>query len=416
METLTMNMVQTTGFAIIVLLIGMLVRKKVRFFTKYCIPAPVIGGLIFSIVTTILRSANILEFDFDTTLQSFFQIMYFCTIGFAASFKMLKVGGSKVVKFLVIASIFALLQDVLAMGLADTVGIEPLLALMTASPALTGGMGTSAAVAPSVEALGYSAATTVAVTAATFGILCGSVMGGPVATRLIERHDLFRKFQTRTTKEDSFDLSILEDKKKFLSSKTICSGMFVILLCMGIGAYVTNGINSVVGNFVDGVSFPAYLGAMLIACIFRNVTDHSTVFGELPKEEMDALGDAARNVFLGIALMSLELWELVNLAIPMLILLLLQVVLAYIFANFICFPLMGRDYDAAMISCGLIGFGMGSTSNAIANMDAVSAKYAYSKTPLFRCTHCRGAVYRFYQYFYYFRIHWIPPVRDPDTA
>ena len=383
METLTMNMVQTPGFAIIVLLIGMLVRKKVRFFTKYCIPAPVIGGLIFSIVTTILRSANILEFDFDTTLQSFFQIMYFCTIGFAASFKMLKVGGSKVVKFLVIASIFALLQDVLAVGLADTVGIEPLLALMTASPALTGGMGTSAAVAPSVEALGYSAATTVAVTAATFGILCGSVMGGPVATRLIERHDLFRKFQTRTTKEDSFDLSILEDKKKFLSSKTICSGMFVILLCMGIGAYVTNGINSVVGNFVDGVSFPAYLGAMLIACIFRNVTDHSTVFGELPKEEMDALGDAARNVFLGIALMSLELWELVNLAIPMLILLLLQVVLAYIFANFICFPLMGRDYDAAMISCGLIGFGMGSTSNAIANMDAVSAKYAYSKTPYF---------------------------------
>ena len=383
METLTMNMVQTTGFAIIVLLIGMLVRKKVRFFTKYCIPAPVIGGLIFSIVTTILRSANILEFDFDTTLQSFFQIMYFCTIGFAASFKMLKVGGSKVVKFLVIASIFALLQDVLAVGLADTVGIEPLLALMTASPALTGGMGTSAAVAPSVEALGYSAATTVAVTAATFGILCGSVMGGPVATRLIERHDLFRKFQTRTTKEDSFDLSILEDKKKFLSSKTICSGMFVILLCMGIGAYVTNGINSVVGNFVDGVSFPAYLGAMLIACIFRNVTDHSTVFGELLKEEMDALGDAARNVFLGIALMSLELWELVNLAIPMLILLLLQVVLAYIFANFICFPLMGRDYDAAMISCGLIGFGMGSTSNAIANMDAVSAKYAYSKTPYF---------------------------------
>ena len=383
METLTMNMVQTTGFAIIVLLIGMLVRKKVRFFTKYCIPAPVIGGLIFSIVTTILRSANILEFDFDTTLQSFFQIMYFCTIGFAASFKMLKVGGSKVVKFLVIASIFALLQDVLAVGLADTVGIEPLLALMTASPALTGGMGTSAAGAPSVEALGYSAATTVAGTAATFGILCGSGMGGPVATRLIERHDLFRKFQTRTTKEDSFDLSILEDKKKFLSSKTICSGMFVILLCMGIGAYVTNGINSVVGNFVDGVSFPAYLGAMLIACIFRNVTDHSTVFGELPKEEMDALGDAARNVFLGIALMSLELWELVNLAIPMLILLLLQVVLAYIFANFICFPLMGRDYDAAMISCGLIGFGMGSTSNAIANMDAVSAKYAYSKTPYF---------------------------------
>ena len=383
MSVLTMNMVQTTGFAIVVLLIGTLVRKKVKFFTKYCIPAPVIGGLIFSILSTILRSAQIIEFNFDTTLQSFFQIMYFCTIGFAASFKMLKVGGSKVVKFLLIASVFALLQNVLAVGLADTVGIPPLLALLTASPALTGGMGTSAAVAPSVEELGYSAATTVAVTAATFGILCGSIMGGPVATRLIEKHDLFRKYQEKPTNDDDIDLSILQDKQKFLSSKTICTGLFVILLCMGIGAYVTTGINNVVGIFVDGVSFPAYLGAMLIACIFRNYTDSFRTFGELPKEEMDALGDAARNVFLGIALMSLELWELVNLALPMLILLLLQVVLAYVFANFICFPMMGKDYDAAMISCGLIGFGMGSTSNVIANMDAVSAKYTYSKTPYF---------------------------------
>ncbi len=383
MFTLTMDMVRTTGFAIIVLLIGMFVRKRVRFFTKYCIPAPVIGGLIFSICSTILRSANIIQFDFDTTLQSFFQNMYFCTIGFAASFKMLKTGGAKVVKFLLIAAVFAFLQDVLAVGLSNTVGIEPLLALMTASPALTGGMGTSAAVAPSVEALGYSAATTVAVTSATFGILCGSIMGGPVATRLIEKHDLFTKFQARDTSKDvDVDLSILEDKKKILSSKTICTGTFIILLCMGIGSYVTSAINDAVGQFVDGVSFPAYLGAMLIACIFRNVTDNMSAF-ELPKEEMDALGDAARNVFLGIALMSLQLWELVNLAVPMLILLLLQVVLAFIFANFICFPLMGKDYDAAMISCGLIGFGMGSTSNAIANMDAVSAKYAYSKTPYF---------------------------------
>ena len=282
MTALTMNMVQTTGFAIVVLLIGTFVRKRVRFFTRYCIPAPVIGGLIFSIVSTMLRSANIIEFDFDTTLQSFFQNMYFCTIGFAASFKMLKTGGAKVVKFLIIAAVFAFLQDVLAVGLSGVVGLPSLLALLTASPALTGGMGTSAAVAPSVEALGYSAATTVAVTAATFGILCGSIMGGPVATRLIEKHDLFTKFQARDTSKDTdVDLSILEDKKKYLDSKTICSGTFVILLCMGIGAYVTNAINDFVGQFINGVSFPAYLGAMLIACIFRNVSDNCTTFREL---------------------------------------------------------------------------------------------------------------------------------------
>lgn len=258
MLVITMDMVKTTGFAIIVLLIGTFVRKRVRFFTRYCIPAPVIGGLIFSIISTVLRSANLVQFDFDTTLQSFFQNMYFCTIGFAASFKMLKTGGAKVVKFLIIAAVFAFLQNVLAVGLSNTVGIDPLLALLTASPALTGGMGTSAAVAPSVEALGYPAATTVAVTAATFGILCGSIMGGPVATRLIEKHDLFTKFQKRDTSgDDEVDLSILEDKKKFLDSKTICTGTFVILLCMGIGAYVTNAINDGVGTFVDGVSFPA---------------------------------------------------------------------------------------------------------------------------------------------------------------
>ena len=133
MTTLTMNMVQTTGFAIVVLLIGTFVRKRVRFFTRYCIPAPVIGGLIFSILSTILRSANLIEFDFDTTLQSFFQNMYFCTIGFAASFKMLKTGGAKVVKFLIIAAVFAFLQDVLAVGLSGVVGIPSLLALLTAS-------------------------------------------------------------------------------------------------------------------------------------------------------------------------------------------------------------------------------------------------------------------------------------------
>lgn len=383
MGTLTMNMVQTTGFAIVVLLLGTWIRKKIHFFTKYCIPAPVIGGLLFSIISTCLRSAGLLEFSFDTTLQSFFQIMYFCTIGFAASFKMLKIGGPKVIKFLLIAAVFAFLQDFLAVTLAGTVGLPPLLALLTASPALTGGMGTSAAVAPSVEALGYPAATTVAVTAATFGILCGSVMGGPIATRLIQKHDLFTKFKNSTDRDDDVDLSVLEDKQKLLSSKTICNGLFIILLCMGIGAYITEGINCFVGQYVHGVSFPAYLGSMLVACIFRNFSDKHTIFGELPKEEMDALGDGARNVFLGIALMSLQLWQLINLALPMLILLGLQVLLAYIFANCICFPLMGRNYDSAMISCGLIGFGMGSTSNAIANMDAVSAQYAYSKTPYF---------------------------------
>lgn len=207
--TIQLNMIQSIGLAVVFLLIGKSVKKNIPLFSKYAIPSPVIGGLIFSIIHMILRQSNIIFFEFDTTLQTFFQIIFFCTVGFNASLKMLKIGGKQIFIFLIISTVFAFLQNALAVSLAKVIGINPLIALLTASPALTGGHGTSAAVAPSIEALGFPEAMTVALTAATFGLIAGSLLGSPMANRLINKYNLVNKKKSQLSDDVDFDLSIV---------------------------------------------------------------------------------------------------------------------------------------------------------------------------------------------------------------
>ncbi|MDO5780653.1 MAG: sodium/glutamate symporter [Clostridium sp.] len=380
--TIQFNMIQSIGLAVIFLLVGKAVKNNIPLFSKYAIPSPVIGGLIFSIVHMILRQSNIAVFEFDTTLQTFFQTMFFCTVGFNASLKMLKVGGKQILIFLLIATVLAALQNVLAVGLAEFVGINPLLALLTASPALTGGHGTSAAVAPSIEALGYPEALTVALTAATFGLIAGSFLGSPMANRLIVKNNLINKKKSQLSNEDDFDLSIIDTKKTTLDTNKISMAFFQILIAMALGTYLTDALNSFVGKWFNGVTFPAYIGAMLIAAVIRNISDSSTIF-KSPLEEIEVVGEVSLNLFLGMALITLKLWHLVDLAVPMLVLLLAQCVLMYFYGMFVSYKLMGKDYDSAVMVAGLTGFAMGSTSNAMANMNSVTEKYLYSKTAFF---------------------------------
>lgn len=380
--TIQFNMIQSIGLAVIFLLVGKSVKNNIPLFSKYAIPSPVIGGLIFSIVHMILRQSNIAVFEFDSTLQTFFQTMFFCTVGFNASLKMLKVGGKKILIFLLIATVLATLQNVLAVGLAEFIGINPLLALLTASPSLTGGHGTSAAVAPSIEALGYPEALTVALTAATFGLISGSILGSPMANRLIIKNNLVNKKKNQLSNEHDFDLSIIDNKKTTLDTNKISMAFFQILIAMALGTYLTDALNSFVGKWFNGVTFPAYIGAMLIAAVIRNISDTSTIF-KSPLEEIEVVGEVSLNLFLGMALITLKLWHLVDLAIPMLILLLAQCVLMYFYGMFISYKLMGKDYDSDVMVAGLTGFAMGSTSNAMANMNSVTEKYLYSKTAFF---------------------------------
>lgn len=380
--TIQLNMIQSIGLAVIFLLIGKAVKKSIPLFSKYAIPSPVIGGLIFSIIHMILKQSNIVLFEFDTTLQTFFQTMFFCTVGFNASLKMLKIGGKQIFIFLIISTVFAFLQNILAVGLAKVVGISPLLALLTASPALTGGHGTSAAVAPSIEALGYPEALTVALTAATFGVIAGSLLGSPMANRLITKYNLLDKKKSQSSDEIAYDLSIIEAKKTTLDTNKINTAFFQILIAMAIGTYLTDALNKFVGQWVNGVTFPAYIGAMLMAAVIRNISDNSNLL-KTPLEEIEVVGEVSLNLFLGMALITLKLWHLVDLALPMLILLLGQCIMMYLYGMFVSYPLMGKNYDSAVIVAGLTGFAMGSTSNAMANMNSVTEKYVYSKTAFF---------------------------------
>ena len=380
--TIHFNMIQSIGLAVIFLLVGKSVKNNISLFSKYAIPSPVIGGLIFSIVHMILRQSNIVVFEFDSTLQTFFQTMFFCTVGFNASLKMLKIGGKKILIFLLIATVLAVLQNVLAVGLAEFIGINPLLALLTASPSLTGGHGTSAAVAPSIEALGYPEALTVALTAATFGLIAGSILGSPMANRLIVKNNLVNKKKNQLSNENNFDLSIIDNKKTTLDTNKISMAFFQILIAMALGTYLTDALNSFVGKWFNGVTFPAYIGAMLIAAVIRNISDSSTIF-KSPLEEIEVVGEVSLNLFLGMALITLKLWHLIDLALPMLILLLTQCIMMYIYGIFVSYPLMGKNYDSAVMVAGLTGFAMGSTSNAMANMNSVTEKYLYSRTAFF---------------------------------
>ena len=374
--TIQMDMIQSLALAVIMLLIGKQLRSKVKFFEKYCIPSPVIGGIIFSVIALILRQSGTLMFEFDDTLQKFFMTMFFTTIGFNASLRVLKKGGPKVLLFLGVATGLAILQNVVAAGLSGVVGLEPLLALMTGSTPMTGGHGTAGAIAPTVEELGVIGANTVGLAAATFGLVSGSMMGGPLANRLIIKHDLVRKRDESVSEQLDFDSSLLEEETVTLDVGRVGMAFFQILIAMGIGTYVSVWLVD-----TTGLNFPGYIGAMVVAAVITNLSE--TGIFKTPKEEIGVVGDVALNLFLAMALMTLKLWELTDLAGPLIILLIGQVVLMALYATYVTFPIMGKNYDAAVIAAGHCGFGLGATPNGIANMDSVAEKYGYSQMAFF---------------------------------
>lgn len=371
-------MIQTIGLSVILLLIGMKLRKKVKFFEKYCIPSPVIGGFLFSIISFILRQTEIVEISFDDTLQKFFMIMFFTSVGFNASLKLLKKGGKKVLIFLFVAIGLCILQNVVPILLSGLVGLKPLLALMTGSVAMTGGHGTSAAVAPEIEKMGYTGAKAIAIASATYGLIVGSMLGGPIASRLIKKHKLLPEHMAKENVEKDIDEEVLKKQRPYLDGERFSMAFFYILIAMGIGSYLSLFINFL----LPAMKFPVYIGPMIVAAIIRNISDNVESL-HAPTKEISILEDISLSLFLAMALMSLRLWDLIDLAGPVIILLLAQTLLIYLYLNFVTFKTMGSNYDAAVIVSGHCGFGMGATPNGISNMKAITEKYIYSKIAFF---------------------------------
>ena len=375
MLNIKMDMIQTVGLAVIILILGRFLRKKVKFFETYCIPSPVVGGFLFAIINLILRKSNLVIFEFDNTLQSFFMILFFTSIGFNASWRLLKVGGKKVGMFLIMAIVLVILQNIVAVGVGYLTGVDPLIALLTGSTAMTGGHGTAAAMAPIVEELGHTGAKSVAIAAATFGLIAGSSLGGPLANSLIKGKKLevvAERVDNEKVRNDEF---LFNNDVRKLDGENFAKAFFLILLSMFIGSYVSTFLNQF-------LNFPNYIGPMLVAAILRNISDHTTKF-DLHYEEVHILEDVSLNLFLGMAMISLKLWELSSVAGQLAVLLLAQALLAWVFIYFVTFRFMGRNYDAAVLSAGHVGFGLGATPNGIANMQSVCDKYKHSHIAFF---------------------------------
>lgn len=365
---ISLNMYQTLGLAIVLLLLGMWIKSKINVLQKYFIPAPVIGGTLFSLFMVIGYASDTFLFNFDGNLKSFFMVVFFTSIGFMASLKTLKKAGVGVIIFLICALVLVILQNAVGVSLAKVFGLNPGIGLAAGSIPLTGGHGTSGAFGPYLEDLGVKGAKVVALASATYGLVAGCVIGGPIGKRLMDKHKLVCTDEAKEEMSDNIEERVTE--------KTIFRATCMIGIAMGIGACITPVIKS-----VFDLTLPAYLLPMLIAAIMRNIVDGTE--NKTPIGEIGIIGNVCLSLFLSMALMSMKLWQLVDLAIPLITILLVQTLVMGLFAYFVTFNIMGRDYDACVMSTGHCGFGMGATPNAIANMQAFCDVNGFSTKAFF---------------------------------
>jgi ESS family glutamate:Na+ symporter len=380
---LSLDLVNTIAIAGLVLFAGYGLRRVVPVLARLNIPAPVVGGLVVAIAMTIAHSTGWPLLRFDTTLQTPLQNAFFTSIGFAASIQLLRFGGPLVLRFFLFATAIAILQNVVGAAVAMGLGQAPLLGVLAGSVTLTGGPATGLAFAPLFEQAGVQGAATVAVAAAMAGIVCGGLIGSPIATMLLERGRIPRpdpaprKAGAPAARIDTAS-SVVESQVAEPPSGApsgedpeayvLLKHLVLMLVAMWIGGFVSRGLAGV------GLTFPSYIGAMLVAAVIRNVDDVSGVFG-LSQQTLDDLGNVALALFLALALMTLRLWELAGLAVPLTVILVVQVALVAVVAAFAVPRVMGRDYESIVMAGGFIGFMLGTSANAMANMSALVERY-----------------------------------------
>lgn len=373
--SVSLNMFMTLAVAVIVLLIGAWLRKKVKILDRFCIPAPVVGGLLYALVMTVFHVFGILDLEYDDTLKDVCMVAFFTTVGFQVDFKALKKGGKSLLLLTILVLVLIIAQNFLSLGVSALIGVDSLLGLCTGSIPMVGGHGTAGAFGPILEDFGMKSATTICTAAATFGLVAGSLIGGPLGNNLIKRHKLYDQ-ANKDSKDEAATKEIetqenKEEPEESFSSKGYATATYQVAIAMGIGTIISWALSKA------GLTLPMYIGGMIIAVIMRNVGDRTKKVN-IASKEIGALGDVALSMFLGIAMITLKLWQLADLAVPFLILLACQTVLMIIYAYFVVFNVMGRDYDAAVLTSGMCGFGMGATPNAMANMQAITRKYGPS--------------------------------------
>jgi ESS family glutamate:Na+ symporter len=374
---ITLDLVQTVAFAGVMLFAGYGIRRLIPVLGKVNIPAPVCGGLPVAAVLAVLYFSGIQPVKFDTALQVPAQNMFFASIGFAASLALLRRGGPLVFTFFILAFIVAVLQNVLGWAVAWALGQHPLMGVLAGSVTLTGGPATGLAFAPLFEQAGVPGAATLAVAAAMVGIVSGGVIGGPIGTYLVDRKLRLGPGGPGSTTlanvaEQQVPAPVIEAPAgEDVEAYVLMKHLVLLLVTVGIGVWVSAWLTSL------GLTLPVYIGAMLVAALIRNIDDVTGAFG-LSMRLIDDIGTIALSLFLVMALMTLRLWELAGLVIPLLIILAAQVALIAVICVWVVPRVMGRDYDSAVMSGGFAGFMLGTSANAMANMGALVERYGPS--------------------------------------
>lgn len=367
---LNLTTIQTMALAVIVLYLGKTINNTFKFLKENCIPDAVTGGTVFSIFTLIGHEANLFSFVFEDTLREVFMIAFFTTVGFSASIKLLKKAGIPVLMFLIAAVGLTFFQNIAGIAMAKVLHVSLLIGLATGSLATTGGPGTAGAFGPIMESFGAPGATMVAMATATYALIAGSIIAGPLCKRLIEKHSLLEKHKNSNSFESS------GEKSETLTTKKVIPTSFLLVIAMGVGSLISGFLNSL------GLVLPSYIGAMFAATIIRNISDYSGKF-EIDLDIISTIGSFTLAMFLSMTLMAFKLWELKELALPLVIMLIGQTILMGAFAYFVTFNITGRDYDAAIMTGGHCGCGFGTTPKALANMEALTERYLPSPKAFF---------------------------------
>ena len=388
-------MIQTAGIGALALIVGMVLTRKVGFLQRFCVPSPVSGGIIFSLLTLALYGWGNVEVSFDGTLKDVFMLAFFTSVGFQSDLKVIKQGGRMLVIMLALLVVIIALQNLMPMGITKVMGVDPLIGMAAGSISMTGGHGTAGGFASVLEGMGLHGAGTIGMAAATFGLIAGSMIGGPLAERIIRKKLTHEQMQTPDEEVDPAMAGIESDeasptgRAKRISSneqefQQYAKATYCIVLVMGTGTIMSWLLAK------TGVTFPTYFGALILAAIARNTLGFFSFKQNGKRVKADKLLDMDRiisvgniclSMFLGMAMISLKLWELQSLALPLIVILVAQVAMMDFFVYFVAFRLLGRSYDAAVLCAGICGFGLGATPNAMANMSAVCYKYRYTVKP-----------------------------------
>ena len=390
MYAIQLDMYQAAAVAALVLLLGRFLVRNLDLLRRYCIPEPVAGGVVFALAHLALRQAGILEISFDSTLQTFFMVVFFCSVGFTACFRLLKKGGLQVLLFLGIAVMMCVLQNGLGAFIASAFGLDPRLGLATGSIPMVGGHGTAASFGPLLEKAGVSGASAVAIASATYGLIAGGLLGGPICKWLIDKNHV----DIQASDDAIYQKSAAEVMREGGGSGEITADVFMKSLCLVLVIMALGSLLSgFIARFTKGTNFslPGYVTAMFVAVIFRNLNDHLHLV-KINAKCVDLISDVALGVFLTMAMMSLRIWDLYDLALPLMGILLFQTLLIAALGAFVLFPLLGRDYDAAVMCAGFLGHGLGATPNAVANMGAVCERYGVMSHKAFLIVPLCGAV------------------------